>query len=404
MKKKKILFGIGMICIVYILFELLCSLSLFYIRKVKKTYYTPIRIKSLSQKHKDAITRLLREETGYACFHPVLGWSIKKNGRSELYNANSQGIRGDREYELNPPQNKIRIAAFGNSFTHCDDVKNEDTWQEYINRSDKHIEVLNFGVGGYSPDQAYLRYLEDGAAFNPHIVLMCMAGVNVFRNVNVYKPFMWDITGIPLSKPRFILKGDSLVFLENPMKELSDYKKLLIKPEKLLRQMGEHDYFFLTKYKESSFDFLPSVRLFTILHYKLIKEKRVMPFIHEGYFNTDSEAYRVTAAIFKQFAASAKSNGALPIAVIFPHRGDFEQFKNDGTRVYEPFLKEWHAQDCRYIDLLDAFIEYDKDYTLREEIGWGHYTPQANEIVAKYILEYLYKNSLIPYKNDTLSP
>ena len=400
MKKRNILFSIGIVCFVYIIFELFCSFSLYYTRKVKKTYYTPIRVKSLSPKHKDAINKLLREETGYTCFHPVLGWSIKKKGVSELYKANSQGIRGDREYELNPPPNKIRIAAFGNSFTHCDDVKNRDTWQEYLNRSDKHVEVMNFGVGGYSPDQAFLRYQEDGAAFHSHIVLMCMAGVNVFRNVNVFKPFMWDITGVPLSKPRFIFKGDSLILLENPMRKLSDYKKLLVKPGEILRQMGKNDHFYQTKYKEKSFDFLPSVRLFTILYYKLVSEKKATPIIHEDYFNTESEAYRVTVAIFNQFAAEAKSNGALPIAVIFPHRGDFEQYKNDGTRVYAPFLKEWQAQDCRYIDLLDAFIKYDKDYTLREEIGWGHYTPKANQLAARYILEYLNENELLNLPPD----
>lgn len=399
MKKRKILYSVGMICIVYIFFELFCSFSLYYIRKVKKTYYTPIRVKSLSPKHKNIINKLLREKAEYTCFHPVLGWSIKKNGRSALYKANSQGIRGDREYELSPPQDIIRIATFGNSFTHCDDVNNKDTWQEYLNRSDEHLEILNFGVGGYSPDQAYLRYQEDGAAFNPHIILMCMAGVNVFRNVNVFKPFMWDITGLPLSKPRFILKRDSLVLLENPMQELSDYKKLLVKPEKILRQIGENDYFYRTKYKENSFDFLPSVRLFIILYYKLVSEKKGTPIIHDGYFNTESEAYRVTVAIFKQFAYEAKSNGALPIAVIFPHRGDFEQYKNNGTRVYAPFLKEWQARGCRYIDLLDAFIKYDKDYALREEIGWGHYTPKANQLAARYILEYLNENELIDPHN-----
>jgi hypothetical protein len=214
---------------------------------------------------------------------------------------------------------------------------------------------------------------------------------------------MWDLTGIALSKPRFILKGDSLVLLENPMQELSDYKKLLIKPEKILRQMGENDYFYQTKYKEKRFDFLPSVRLFTILYHKLVSEKNKTLIIHKGYFNTDSEAYQVTVAIFKQFAAKAKANGAIPIAVIFPHRGDFEQYKNDDTRVYEPFLKEWQAQDCLYIDLLDAFLKYDKDYALREEIGWGHYTPQANQLAARYILEYLNENELLNLPPDKVT-
>ena len=52
-----------------------------------------------------------------------------------------------------------------------------------------HIEALNFGVGGFGLDQAYLRYLEDGIQYNSHIVLIGFMSENIYRNVIPIVPF-----------------------------------------------------------------------------------------------------------------------------------------------------------------------------------------------------------------------
>ena len=49
-----------------------------------------------------------------------------------------------------------RIHSFGDSFTHCDQVSDGETWQEFLAG---HIQepVKNFGVGGYSVHHAFTR-------------------------------------------------------------------------------------------------------------------------------------------------------------------------------------------------------------------------------------------------------
>ncbi len=49
-----------------------------------------------------------------------------------------------------------RLHAFGDSFTHCDQVSDGETWTEYLAA---HLQepIRNYGVGGYSVYQAYLR-------------------------------------------------------------------------------------------------------------------------------------------------------------------------------------------------------------------------------------------------------
>ena len=48
---------------------------------------------------------------------------------------------------------------------------------------DSNMEVINFGVGGFGLDQAYLRYLEDGIQYKSHIVMIGFMSENIYRNV-----------------------------------------------------------------------------------------------------------------------------------------------------------------------------------------------------------------------------
>ena len=72
---------------------------------------------------------LLERRTLYSDHDPDLGWGIRAGGEHGLYRANRHGFRGDRDYQPRPPSGVLRIASFGDSFTHGTDVANPDTWQ-----------------------------------------------------------------------------------------------------------------------------------------------------------------------------------------------------------------------------------------------------------------------------------
>lgn len=99
-----------------------------------------------------------------------LGYSLGKNKDTGNILTNSQGLRSDWEYQLKPQNDFLRVAAFGDSFVFCDNEKNTDTWEYYLENSTGNLEVLNFGVSGYGFGQSYLRYLKDGLKFSPDIV------------------------------------------------------------------------------------------------------------------------------------------------------------------------------------------------------------------------------------------
>jgi len=136
-----------LIIIAYSLMELCSYSGLLIINKYRHIRYDPVD--KISTKHSGIIKDFIEQKSNYFVFSPTLGWSIKQNGFSELYQANSSGIRSDKEYTLSPSSGIRRVATFGDSFTHCDDVKNNESWQAIMESYNSTIEVLNFGVGGY---------------------------------------------------------------------------------------------------------------------------------------------------------------------------------------------------------------------------------------------------------------
>jgi hypothetical protein len=81
--------------------------------------------------------------------------AVQSNGVDDsktFYHYEADGARK----VVNFPGKPCRIHAYGNSFTHCDQVNDNGIWEEYLAA---HLQepVRNYGVGGYGVYQAY-RY------------------------------------------------------------------------------------------------------------------------------------------------------------------------------------------------------------------------------------------------------
>jgi hypothetical protein len=79
-----------------------------------------------------------------------------------------------------------RINTYGNSFTSCEQVSDGETWQEVLAR---HLgePVRNYGIGGYSVYQAYLRMLrEERRAPAPYVIF------NIFDDDHVRNLLGWQ--------------------------------------------------------------------------------------------------------------------------------------------------------------------------------------------------------------------
>lgn len=99
-------------------------------------------------------------------FDADLGWvttpGAERVADNARYRHNEDGLRADTTYPRTPGTGIRRITAYGDSFTYCDEVDQRLCWTQRLEDLLPETEVLNFGVVGYSPDQAWLRYQREG--------------------------------------------------------------------------------------------------------------------------------------------------------------------------------------------------------------------------------------------------
>jgi hypothetical protein len=386
-----------------------CSRSgLFLLKKTSGIEFSPAPTTALSAKQKASIYSFINAKTKYLAYSPSLGWTIKRNGRLGIYQANSQGIRASEEYPLIPEQGVLRISSFGDSYTHCDDVKNSDTWQARMEAANEGMQVLNFGVPAYGLDQAFLRYCGEGPRYNPHVVLIGFMSENINRHVNTFRPFYVPSPFWPFSKPRFSLKDDKLLFLKNPMDETSRYYDLLENPSEVLPRLGENDFHFNrpTRHKQGPVDFLSTVRLAKMAAHEFMKFGRQgSAIIRDGRYNLESEAYWVTVKLFDEFVSRVEADGSLPVIVILPNQEDVVQYRESGTKVYAPLLEHFEERGYSYIDVTHVLDTYGADLATEDLVSdlflqdpsvhrSFHYSPSTNGIVAGYIIDYLEREGL----------
>ena len=397
---KKSLFTVFTILILLVLMEAVSIFGLIYLKKNKNIEYTPVNRSNLTEQQLTSVDLLLNRQEKYITHDPVLGWTLKPDGQTELYQANAQGLRSNTIYSPVPPKNKVRIATFGDSFVHCDEVKNSETWQHYLNGINSNIETINFGVSGYGSDQAFLRYQKLGQKYQPNIVIIGFMSENPKRSVNTFRPFYSPNTNLPFSKPRFIIESDKLKLINNPLPTLEHYEQLKTNTQALLSKLSKHDGYAQSQYVASHWDKLFTAKLAKLLwhEYKFSGSEKI---IKDGAYNTKLDQYRVTMKVMEDFYQMVKADGSIPLVVIIPNIGDILRYKHYKNKVYASFIERMDQLKMNYLDLTEEFY-YDKSLKLLKPLFAEnqHLSASGNQKAAGYIHRYLLKNKLIPSPTD----
>ena len=311
--------------------------------------YRPI---SMAPPDSTVVHAALGESSSYIRHDAHLGWSIRPLSTYRgLYHATADGLRA--------PSLPSDTVAFGDSFTHGDEVPDSASWAALLR-------VRNYGVRGYGLDQSLLRYLEERPL--ARVVLIGFTSENIYRTVSVYRPFYYPNSEFPFTKPRFRLTGDSLTLLPNPLSGDTHYSALLARPDSVFARIGESDWYWRTRSHESAWDASATVRLIKLAREQLVK---VNP------YDPESEAFRITVALFEAFVAAVRANGADPIVLIFPMQADLEEPR------YLGLVDTLSARGYPIVDLRNAFRGCGR---CREAFAeHGHYSPEGNAAVAAYL-------------------
>jgi hypothetical protein len=150
-----------------------------------------------------------------------LGWVLRPRASGivsvetqQYVQINSHGFH-DQERTYEKPANTVRIAVLGNSWTEALQVPQEKNFCSVLERklagracfAGKRVEVLNFGVAGYSTAQELLTLRQEVWKYHPDVVVVALyAARDIANNVRELNNAV-----DPERSPYFVYHGEELV-------------------------------------------------------------------------------------------------------------------------------------------------------------------------------------------------
>jgi hypothetical protein len=311
-------------------------------------------------------------DLSFLVYDETLGWTVGRDRSSAdgLSLSSAEGLRAARRGAvLAGPKTKPRIAIVGDSFVFAERVAFEDSWGHLLEKnSGGKFEVLNFGVGGYSIDQAYLKVKKDVLAWQPDIVILGFPLGDLYRTVTVYPFIRSPHWGIPFSKPRIVRDGNALRILNVPT----------IHPRVMFAQQSIADLPFLEydagyigrRWRQSSFADLSYVKRLLLNNWADPGER--------GPHGSDEEVVHLNAAIFRQFIRLAEDTGVIPLIAYFPGRQEISKVSRGEQSAGQRIMK---TIGVPFIDTTPCVLEVGPDAGYVPDDP--HYSPAGNAAVAK---------------------
>lgn len=341
---------------------------------------------------------------------PYRGWGGNPNtvaywtgeGEHGEIRMNSAGFR-DRERTVEKPENGFRVALLGDSFVEALYLRAENTYAAHVEKAlqqcpafqDREVEVLNFGVQGYSTAQELMTLRHHVWQYSPDLVVLNFYAGNDLRNN--YRPLEHDHL-----RPYFVLEDGELV-ADLSFRELKHWQR--------------------DRYAFSVVDLFPvkvvrSSRILQLIRNVNIqrnREKQAVEYeqINVGFYREpepDSdweEAWRVTEALIKTMRDEVNENHAEFLLVTVSD--SYQVLPGDTQRNW--FINHYNFTDLFYPDRRlaslgqeEGFPVYNLAYPLWEAVkksgqclhGFdnavpcgGHWNPEGSRIAGGLLAAYL---------------
>jgi hypothetical protein len=311
-------------------------------------------------------------DLSYLVYDETLGWTVgrDRSDANSFYLSSAEGLRAARRGAvLAGPKTKPRIAIVGDSVVGARAVAFEESWGHLLEASSGgRFEVLNFGVDGYSIDQAYLRVKKDVLAWQPDIVILGFPLEGLYLTMTVYPFIHSPHWGIPFSKPRIVMDGNALRILNVPT----------INPRVMFAQQSiedlpflEYDAGYSRRLWQSSFADVSYVK-------RLLLNAWADPGPERRSGGSHEELVRVNGAIFREFIRLAGDNGVIPLIAYFPGRRAISQVSRGEQAAGQRIMKEIGVP---FVDITPCVLEVGSDAGFRP--NESRYSPAGNAAVAK---------------------
>ena len=286
---------------------------------------------------------------GWGYYDPEIGWDSYRNGK-----------------RVGPSELSPCGSAFGDSFTHADEVKDSEAWPFRLSEL-LGCEIENYGAGGYGQDQAYLKYLK----YHPNgdLVIVAMTQEMLRRNLAASWRFY---AGLPntVPKPIFHIKAGQLV-LERAPQQLD------------AAQIAAHHRF--DRYAAPfRIGFPYSLSLLKVLYYRMVPSayaaNRIEPF--NTVWNTPA-AVNLSIKLFAAHVGDAKRDNKKFVLLLVPSTGDVAS----NQRVYTAY-RERVAEAVPGVCIIDLLTPLRAQYELSGPLNAPeqHFNAVGNQAIATAVL------------------
>lgn len=274
-----------------------------------------------------------------------------------------------------------RINTYGDSFTSCEQVSDGETWQEALAA---HLgePIRNYGIGGYSVYQAYLRMQREEQRSPAEYIIFNIYDDDHARNVHGWQRFKF---GVNRKSPNPTVPHVTVDLASGTIGE-----KLNPCPT-----------------RESIYDLCDLERTYALfqedfyLHNRLLKAAKKAK--GESVAASDYEDKRLmkqgivaSMRIVDLVNDYAKKNGKQILFVLSYGAYTLKLFLEKGFRFDQELVDYFHQIKLPYVDLMQAHVEDAARYKGTVEEGLkryfiGHYNPLGNHFCAFAIKDALVK-------------
>ena len=273
------------------------------------------------------------------------------------------------------------MLVFGDSFAAGSRVPQESAWPAVLEAADPGLEVVNFGVDGYSLAQSLLRYRGVGASLAHDVVILTLSPrADLWREVNTLRALAgWRSYRV---MPRFVL-DDGLKLVPSPYDPPSAVHA--DNPSGLGPRLREHLRRYDRFYVPWMYDPPRGLARHSVLA-KLVLARwhaRLMRRLHEDALDPRSEAVAVSAGIVQAMRADAAARGARFLLALLPSEIDLGRLRRRAG-----YREQWRAiaavvarDGVACVDLADALVAAPAERIDRGYDG-THHGPRTNALVA----------------------
>jgi hypothetical protein len=291
-------------------------------------------------------------------YDPAIGWTPKRNFRSEKINTNSRGQRGLDEIPVERRSDKKRMLFIGDSYTFGFDVGDGESFAALLNKN--HLpswEIINWGVPAYGTDQMVLLYEREGIPYKPDVVVMGFYTRDLFRNNGWFRSYR---------KPMFRIENGQLALANSKIPSPTELLRLYAAGQIPMHPPG----------------------LYLVEYFQRLGDKLDRRGVTE-----DSGEWQVSAKILERFVQKTRSEGSQPFLLIIPHD---EFLAKDGSATED--IARLLAAKARELNLpcLDLIpVLREKSTSDPHPLYSGHFTPWGNQVTAEALYAALRENNLV---------